>query len=210
MKREFNMLGTISEDEIDEFEDLIHSLGEDVANIEFIEGFLTAVVCSPKIIPMSEILPCIIDEDFSFPNDKTASSFFNYLLKLKNTINEDLMEAELSPESMFVPYCLMDFDDDSMSGVLWANGFMAAFSTFPEISDPIMMTEGLEPFIGSFMLIAGQNHPIDDLRAEIIPKDKEDEFLTQMFVSAVMIYHLLRIDEANLSNGEDIQPQTIN
>jgi len=97
--------GTIAATEIDELEVFLNSdaVSDDALNISSLHGFLTALVVSPSLIPLSQWFPLIWgEEEPTFDSEDQAERVLGLVLRLYGSIAEDLAER---PEK-FAPILL--------------------------------------------------------------------------------------------------------
>ncbi|WP_411776666.1 UPF0149 family protein [Caballeronia glathei] len=60
-------------------------------NIEMLDGYFSALICGPDMVPPSEYLPQIWREDFAFESDEQAAEIMGVLMRHWNTIAADLL-----------------------------------------------------------------------------------------------------------------------
>lgn len=98
-------------------------LDENVMNLEEIDGFFTALICSPELIPPSVYLKEIWGEDGIPANPailgvQHTQDFVSLLMRHWN-----MVQGRLRDDDVFVPVLLGDADDN-VYGNDWANGFL--------------------------------------------------------------------------------------
>ena len=96
-----------------------------IANLEALDGFLTALAINPELIKPSEFIPVIIsgateDGNLIFDSIIEAEGFSRILVRYWNTINKTFQGGELH-----FPYLIED-EDGNVRAIDWANGFLAA------------------------------------------------------------------------------------
>lgn len=95
--------------------------GEDVMNLEMMDGFYAALLCSPESIPPSEYMPKVLgraaQDDALFASELDLEDFYDLSMRHWNSIIETLQSGEV-----YLP--LMSEDDEGvMAGNDWALGF---------------------------------------------------------------------------------------
>lgn len=98
-------------------------------DLEELDGFLAAVVCSPRFVPMTEYLPLIWRgqslEDELFTDPAETKEFF----RLSALCWSDLLGRIVSHQP-FQPLLLED-EGDTAPGKLWARGFIDGMNLSP-------------------------------------------------------------------------------
>jgi len=119
-----------------------------------LQGFLFAVACSPEIIPPSDWLPAISDnEDLRFKDDFEMQKIMGLIIGVYNGINESVLERSksLPPGCQFQP----DIDDNFDSELAisqWSQGFMAGHDWLTEVWDEYL-PEGIDEEFGSTAMV---------------------------------------------------------
>lgn len=189
----------LSDAEIDELADLVDLIDErtDVpVSLEGLDGFITALVCSPRAIPPEEYFPVLLDRDDGlatiFEDAAKEASFLALLARRRNEIAralaapiENLADPKaLSPLVMDWNGLLAELPPAEArrlkeAGIppyaqLWAGGFLLVVEHWeddwelpPESKDEAFVDEVLDPF---YVLAA----PPDELTAEERAIRRED------------------------------------
>lgn len=114
----------LSEDEYDRLESMLNQFNDkNVMNLEAVDGFFTALICSPELIPPSVYLKEIWGENGIPANPALGSVqdtqvFMSLLMRHWN-----MVQARLSDDDVFIPLLIGDADDN-VFGNDWANGFL--------------------------------------------------------------------------------------
>ena len=189
----------LSDDEIDELADLVDLIdeGTDVpVSLEGLDGFVTALVCSPRAIPPEEFFPVLLDRDDGldaiFEDEADAARFLALFERRRNEIAralvapiEDLADPRaLSPLIMDWNGLLAELPPAEArqlkaAGIppyaqLWAAGFLLAVEHWEDdwelpagSKDEAFVDEVLDPF---YVLAA----PLDELSPEERAVRRED------------------------------------
>ena len=96
--------------------------GEDVMNLEMMDGFYAALLCSPESVPPSEYFPEVLgraaQDDALFASELDLEDFYDLSMRHWNSIIETLQSGEV-----YLPLLLED-DEGIYTGNDWASGFM--------------------------------------------------------------------------------------
>lgn len=189
----------LSDDEIDQLADLVDLIdeGTDVpVSLEGLDGFITALVCSPRALPPAEYIPVLIERDDGldavFEDDADAVRFLALFERRRNEIAralaapiEDLADPRaLSPLIMDWNGLLAELPPAEaqqlkVAGIppyaqLWAAGFLLVVEhweddwSLPAASkDEAFVDEVLDPF---YVLAA----PLDELTPDERAIRRED------------------------------------
>ncbi len=189
----------LSDDEIDALADLVDLIDErtDVpVSLEGLDGFVTALVCSPRAIPPEEYFPVLLDRndglDAVFEDEADAARFLALFERRRNEIAraltapiEDLADPKaLSPLIMDWNGLLAELPPAEArqlkaAGIppyaqLWAAGFLLAVEHWEDdwhlpagSKDEAFVDEVLDPF---YILAA----PLDELSPEERAVRRED------------------------------------
>ncbi|KMQ72805.1 hypothetical protein BPMI_04392c [Candidatus Burkholderia pumila] len=66
---DFQLDGSLSENELDRLNAFFESRDQGVANVEMLDGFFAALICGPEIVPISETLPMVWGLNFEFKTE---------------------------------------------------------------------------------------------------------------------------------------------
>jgi len=113
----------LSEADFDKIEEILKRFGDKRAmNLEQIDGFLAAVVCSPRNIAKSEYFPVIwgdsIVNEAAFETKPFLKEFISLVVRHHDYINYLLREGEV-----FTPLMFED-ENGNAKGNDWAKGFL--------------------------------------------------------------------------------------
>ena len=167
----------LSETELAAYDDLLHDLAartESPLSLEGIDGFVTALICGPRMVMPSEYLPVLFDQEDSlalFADEAELSRFmelfqrrWNEIALALNTPVENLAHPDaLAPLIMDWDSLLAELPPDERAALeaeglpsyasVWAAGFLLAVEhweddwALPEASkDEAYVDEMLDPF----------------------------------------------------------------
>lgn len=115
----------MSDIEYDRLSDLLNRFQHEKAmNLEMLDGFFTALHCSPEITTPGTYLPELwgggeLLDDEAFESDQQLNSFMELVTLLWNDVL-----YRLKNEEVFLPILLSDESGNSFNGNDWAKGFM--------------------------------------------------------------------------------------
>src|ERR1700704_5617096 len=111
----------LSESEYDHMSAVLDRFeGERAMNLEMLDGFFAALICSPDMVPPSEYLPEIWGEDMpdeALSDRGELQTFLDLVMRHWNAVVHTLHS-----EDVFLPLLVED-DDGVAHGNDWANGF---------------------------------------------------------------------------------------
>jgi uncharacterized protein len=213
----------LSDDEIDELADLVDLIDErtDVpVSLEGVDGFLTALVCSPRAIPPEEYFPVLLDRDDGLATTfEDAADEARFLALFERRRNEIARALAAPIENIADPRALsplvMDWNGllaelppaDAKrlkdAGIppyaqLWAGGFLLAVEHWeddwalpPDSKDEAFVDEVLDPF---YVLAA----PLDELTPEERAIRREDQL-------ALALWGAYELREFWLDRGQGVR-----
>jgi uncharacterized protein len=115
----------MSEAEYDQLSGFLDGFQHEKAmNLEMLDGFFTALHCSPETMQPSAYLPELwgggeLPDDEAFENDRQTRSFMELVILFWNDVLH-----RLEKEEVFLPILLSDESGESFNGNNWAKGFM--------------------------------------------------------------------------------------
>jgi uncharacterized protein len=180
-------------------------VGGKILNLEALDGFLTALVVCPDLVPPSEFIPVITsgetaDGDLVFESPKEAEAFFGILMRYWNEINGTFQSGDF-----YMPYLIED-EHGNVHGNDWAKGFQEGtrlrYETWAEI---IHDEERGGPFIPILALVY-ENADDPDLRPfkEPITEQQREALIAGMVAGARNLYEIFREEEQWSNSGETV------
>jgi uncharacterized protein len=112
----------LTDEEYDHMAAVLHRFhSERAMNLEMLDGFFVALICSPDTVPPSEYLPEIwggaLADDQVFGGERELQEFMDLVMRHWNCVAQTLHS-----EDVFVPLLFED-DNGIAHGNDWANGF---------------------------------------------------------------------------------------
>lgn len=150
-----NLDQPLSNDEIDAFAELIETLEDQTdfpLDLEALDGFITALICSPRLVMPSEYLPHLFGEDLeaAFPDPAQFTRFMSFFTRRWNSVAQALNTPvdDLSQPAALVPF-LTDWESTlaempaperaeiealgfAETGKAWAMGFLWVVETWED------------------------------------------------------------------------------
>jgi len=184
-----NALNTpLTDAEFARLETFLSSHDAATMNLETLDGFFTALICGPDLVPPSEFLPEILGKP-SFDDLDEADTIFGLLMRHWNTIAAALQRT-LEHDEAYGAFLYED-DQGQVLGNDWAFGFMRGVYMRPDswqtllAMEPGSETEGL---LFPVMWIIHEDDPDPERRSPAITREQRDDLIELMIGSATMIY----------------------
>jgi uncharacterized protein len=127
-------------------------------NLEQLDGFLTALICGPELVPPSKYLAMICGNRAVFEDASFAQEFLSLIMRHWNAIVDTLNSGKL-----YLPLLLED-EHGIAHGNDWANGFMRGME-FGKSDWALLLND--EEYGGSLLAIfalANEHHPDPTMR----------------------------------------------
>jgi uncharacterized protein len=202
------MIKELTKKDIEAFDKLIITFENAFPDLEYLDGFLCAIACSPEKLEPSFFLPHIMTEDFDFPNEDVATEFMGYFFSYYNAVMKELSKPVEGPEDIYYPFCMSENEEGVIDGIFWANGFMHGLSICKDIWEPLLDDEKAIEIVTPMMIVASQAHGDEETQAEKIPEENREETLRLMFQNLNIAYAYLRgrIKEFDQDENRTITP----
>ena len=206
------MIKELTEQDIEAFDELLGSFGDAFPDLEYIDGLLCAMNFSPEMVSASAILSEIMDDDFEFKNEEQDKEFMRLLLTYNNSVITELTNQSKNLGDLYCPFCLKEDDDGNADAMFWANGFMHGVSLFPEIWEKVTNNEVTMQLLAPMIALAGQNHPVPELRAKKILEKDLEKFIEAMFQNVSISFDFIKGKASRTKKGfaSPIVPITTN
>jgi uncharacterized protein len=202
------MIKELTKKDIEAFDKLIITFENAFPDLEYLDGFLCAIACSPEKLEPSFFLPHIMTEDFDFPNEEVATKFMGYFFSYYNAVMKELSKPIEGPEDIYYPFCMSENEEGVIDGIFWANGFMHGLSICKDIWEPLLEDDKAIEIVTPMMIVASQAHGDEEAQAENIPEENREETLRLMFQNLNIAYAYLRgrIKEFDQDKNSPITP----
>ena len=162
---------------------------ERAMNLEKVDGFFTALICSPEMTPPSVYLKEIwgggeMSDDEIFDTTEELQAFINLLMRYWNTVNK-----KLSADDVFLPMLLEDSDGNA-GGNDWANGFTRGMNLNQEDWSELLNDEKKGGALVPIFALAHEHDSDPEMRPydEPISAERREQLITSLAAGAMLIY----------------------
>ena len=176
----------LSDEELDQLQDLLEHIGPSAMNFEQLDGFLAALICGPDLVMPSEYLPKIFGEDYSFKDADEATQAFQLVMRHWNAIVGALAPTIKEPD-VYLPVLLHNEDGIAMAND-WAIGFMQGVEMRGDSWDVFLDDDKVSGPILPMMMLAHEHDLDPQMRPPAIALDKREELLLSMIAGLTQIY----------------------
>ena len=199
----------LSDEEIEELDDfLLDAEGIDESmNVSMLDGFLTALICAPKLILPSEWMRWVWDTEHgkdspNFSSEDEAGRILSMLMRHMNDITRTLSQA---PE-YYEPLLLENINNGNPIPILdeWCMGFVKGMSLDEEGWSDIAVAN---PQWLSTIFLYGTEKGWETLLAKDIPLEEHIEMSERLTTDVLNIYAGLKaLRESQISQ---VRPSTV-
>jgi uncharacterized protein len=181
---------TMSEAEYDQLSDILDRFQHEQAmNLEMLDGFFTALNCSPETPSSDVYLPEIwggaeTPDEEAFENDKQSEIFVDLLLRHWNDVLH-----RLKNEEVFLPILLSD-ESHEASGNDWAKGFIRGTEYCRADWKDLMNNEEEGGAFVTIFVLLHENDPDPEMRPykEPVSDALREKLLISLSVGIMHIY----------------------
>ena len=134
--------------------------------VEYIHGYLTAILCAPEIIPPSSWLPLIFAKDREepvFESQEEINSLIAPIMNMYNDIAQEIMDRNFKPL-----YSIESKNSTPEIAKIWCKGFILGLNLW---TMNFTEDEDAKSFILPVLLIADSKKIMDS-----IPKESREEY----------------------------------
>lgn len=177
-----NLSAPLTDDELDKLESMLASF-PDSMNLEMLDGFFAALVCSPELVMPSTYIPHILGTDESqFADLEEVKEFYGLIVRHWNAVARSLHDDEL------YDLVVIDYEDDESYGNAWALGFMLGFKIGGEAWEDLLEDEQHGRLLIPILALAHEHDPDPEMRPEPITKKQRDMMLVTISTSLKHIF----------------------
>ncbi len=174
-------------EELDRLGELLEITSPDSMNVEMLDGFFSALICSPNLVPPNEYFPEIFGEDYKFESEEHAKETFDLMMRHWNIISSELHKS-LTKEHLYFPV-LFEHDDGVVYGNDWAIGFMRGAELSPEGWDELFDDKNNLGAVIPVLMLFHEHDSDPESRTPTIEPEKREDVLKLMVAGLVRIYH---------------------
>lgn len=170
------MNAPLSDAEYDKLESILNQFNDkNVMNLEAVDGFFTALICSPELIPPSVYLKEIWGDKEMPVNPAITSTqdmqdFVSLLMRHWNMVLDRLNDGDV-----FVPTLLGDADDN-VYGNNWANGFLQGMKLDQANWSELLHSKGNGGWLAPIIALAHEHDPDPEMRPYKEPVNEERRY----------------------------------
>jgi uncharacterized protein len=176
----------LTEDELDQLDYGLATLGPTTMSLESLDGFLVALICGPEVITPDEYLPLIW-------GDENAGAYSPPSAELLELINRhwsaiaDTLRTTVDALSLYWPI-LSVAEDGIIYGNDWALGFLCGVSMRLEAWDELLQCDEFGGPLALIMTLAYEHDPDSAKRPPPLPVEHREALLFEMIVGLTSIY----------------------
>ena len=158
--------------ELNRLSDVLKRFGDKrVMNLEQLDGFLSALICSPDLVPPSEYLPVIWGDDVVLENEFSAKpileDFLSLIMRHWNSIVDTLNSGDV-----YLPLLLGDEGGVTRAND-WAKGFLRGMELRKKDWAPLLDDEEHGGSLVPILALAHENDPDPTMRPYKEPISEE-------------------------------------
>lgn len=176
----------LSDEELDTLSELLDNMKPWAMNIEMLDGFFAALVCSPEVVLPGEYLPVIFGGEPAFDSEDHACTVLSLIMRHWNTISSALHRT-MRQGGIYLPVLMVD-EHGMVGGNDWAWGFMRGVRCRPAGWHTLMETEEMSECMLAIMVLLHEHSPDPATRPPAISADCREELLHTMMTDLTQIY----------------------
>ena len=179
----------LTDAELDHLSKILGRLGNDNSmNLEQLDGFLSALICGPELVPPSKYLPKICGSPTVFENASSAQELFSLIKRHWNSIIDTLNSGEV-----YLPLLLED-DSGIAHGNDWANGFMSGMQFGKADWAALLDDEDHGGSLVAIFALANEHNPDPKMRPykQPISADRRETLIAGAAAGTTRIYRYFK------------------
>ena len=175
--------------ELDRLSEILGSLSPSAMNLEMLDGFFAALICSPNLILPNEYIPIIFggDEDAAFDSQEEAMEFFNLTMRHWNFIADELQRSLTKKNHVHYPIILEDENGIEL-GNDWATGFMRGVSYCYDDWQEFLNNEDYGGSIIPMLMLFHEHDEDKETRTNPISVEQRKNIIIHMIAGLAHIY----------------------
>jgi uncharacterized protein len=176
----------LNDEEFERLGNFLNEIGDSAMNIEQVDGFFAALICSPDVVQPSKYLPHVFGEEYRFDSGEQFADIFTLLMRHWNTIASALA-VTLEKDEVYLPVMLED-ENGVAQGNDWVYGFMDGARLCPKgWAELFEMDEGYGPML-PFLILEHEYDEDPKTRSPEITPESRTELIQSMMVQLTWIY----------------------
>ena len=179
----------LTDAELDHLSEILGRLGNKRAmNLEQLDGFLSALICGPELVPPSKYLPKIWGDQTVFEDTSSAQEFFSLVMRHWNAIADTLNSGDV-----YLPLLLED-ESGIAHGNDWANGFLRGMEFGREDWTLLLEDEDHRGSLVAIFALANENNPDPEMRTykDPISADLRETLIAGAAAGMTQIYRYFK------------------
>jgi uncharacterized protein len=165
----------LSDREFDELDGFLLSeqCPDGAMTMDYLHGYLTAIVIGPESIPMSEWLPQVWGDEGANPEYKNENQAKRIINLIARFMNEIAITFEVAPKEFEPLFCEREWEGKTViDGEGWAFGFWEGMNMRTEAWKPIWDSP-LAPLMRPFYLLGADEVEEEDLQFAENPSQRQ-------------------------------------
>jgi uncharacterized protein len=199
------MIKKITEKDIEKLKQTLHNLGDEVMDIETLDGFFCALACSPEILMPSDYLTFIFGGDLDFEQASEAEDVLGRVFSFFNAVSTKLENKTKTQKGIYLPFYLHESENNCIAGTLWARGFMQAVYLQPQIWESLLKDEQTSHYLLPMILLVGQDNPDPHLKTKPIADNIVPKIIPLMMTSLHAIYDFFKEERRKLPRKPSVR-----
>jgi uncharacterized protein len=194
----------LTDAELDHLSEILGRLGNKRAmNLEQLDGFLSALICGPELVPPSKYLPVIGGNRTVFEDASSAQEFLSLIMRHWNAIADTLNSGEV-----YLPLLLED-ENGITYGNDWANGFLRGMEFGKEDWAVLLDDEDHGGSLVAIFALANEHNPDPKMRPykDPISAELRETLIVSAAAGTTQIYRYFKaqrlLDNDPLGNMPD-------
>ena len=179
----------LTDDELEHVTNVLErSRSERAMNLEMLDGFFTALICGPGLVPPSEYVSEIwggaMPDGEAFGGEGELQKFMELVMRHWNTV-----VRILNSEDVYVPLLLED-DNGIARGNDWANGFARGMELRREEWSELFDDKNHAGALVPILALAHEHHPDPEMRPykEPMSAERREQLIVGMAACVPAIY----------------------
>ncbi|WP_028998441.1 UPF0149 family protein [Azohydromonas australica] len=175
----------LAEQELDQLHDALHA-GCAAMKLEAMDGYFTALICSPEFVSPNEAVQQVLGGKFAFDGDEQAGQIIGLMMRHSNWIVAELQRTLAGPDV----YLLVLLEDEAgvVHGNDWAHGFMRGVQARPGSWNELIASDKEGGCLLPMMMLVHEHDPDPGMRPPPIDADRRQEVIATMIAGATRCY----------------------
>jgi uncharacterized protein len=182
----------VTDDELARLGQLLEKAGPTAMNLEKMDGYLSALVCTPELVMPSDYLSQVFGEGKQFDDEGEVREVIGLIFRHWNDILTELQAGLIDPKELRYP--VLSDDESETAGYDWACGFMEGVRQYHVSYSEIMNDEKHGGAILPMMMFSHERDTNPKTRTPPITPEKREQALAMMIAGLNGIYRYFETD----------------